>query len=211
LYVLNVCMLLHATLSSWWVGLSYFTKTTCTCLLIWEAVGASVRLVHPRISRTWLKLPVANCFATDRYKAVTHWVLFLVICLWCLFWNSSFYYTYPFFPLDLLAVWWRCVFWMWPFLICTFHLFCNTWYLQQLFPICTLPAGHSHLFVVTPHWKFGTQESGLRLQGSHREEPTNNDKCFRTLLFLKTKSNLIFSLTFSFVICVSRLCTNLTS
>jgi hypothetical protein len=40
----------------------------CTCLFLWEPVVASVRLVHPR---TWFKPPVANCFATDRSKAVT--------------------------------------------------------------------------------------------------------------------------------------------
>ena len=76
---LYVCMLLHATLLSWWVGWSYFTKTTCACLLIWEPVGASVRLVHPR---TWFKPPVAICFATDRSKAVTPRVLTFVNCLW---------------------------------------------------------------------------------------------------------------------------------
>ncbi len=81
-YVLYVCVLLHATLSGWSVGWSYFTKTTCACLFIREPVGASVRLVHPR---TWLKPPVANCFATDRSKAVTPRVLFFVNCLWCPF------------------------------------------------------------------------------------------------------------------------------
>ncbi len=81
-YVLYVCVLLHATLSGWSVGWSYFTKTTCACLFIREPVGASVRLVHPR---TWFKPPVANCFATDRSKAVTPRVLFFVNCLWCPF------------------------------------------------------------------------------------------------------------------------------
>ena len=87
-YVLYVCMLLHTTLLSWWVGWSYFTKTTCACLLIWEPVGASVRLVHPR---TWFKPPVAICFATDRSKAVTPRVLTFVNCLWRLFWNWLLY------------------------------------------------------------------------------------------------------------------------
>ena len=87
-YVLYTCMFLHATLLSWCVGWSYFTKTTCTCLLIREPVGASVRLVHPRI---WFKPPVANCFASDRSKAVTPRVLTFVNCLWCLFWNWLLY------------------------------------------------------------------------------------------------------------------------
>jgi hypothetical protein len=71
-----------------WACWSYFTKTKCTCLFIWEPVGASVRLVHPR---TWFKPPAANCFATDRSKAVTYRVLNFVNCLWCLFWNWSVY------------------------------------------------------------------------------------------------------------------------
>jgi NAD-dependent SIR2 family protein deacetylase len=71
-YVLHVyvCVLLHATLLSWWLGLGYFTKTTCTCLFIWELVGASVRLLHPR---TWFKPRVANCF--------TFWQKMHVKCL----------------------------------------------------------------------------------------------------------------------------------
>jgi hypothetical protein len=87
-YVLYVCVLLHTTLLSGWVGWSYFTKTTCACLLIWEPVGASVRLVHPR---TWFKPTVAICFPSDRSKAVTPQLLICVNCLWCLFWNCSFY------------------------------------------------------------------------------------------------------------------------
>ncbi len=75
--ILRSFMLLHTTLLSWWVGWSYFTMTTCTCLIIWEPVGTSVRLVHPR---TWFKPPMANCFATDRSKAVTPKVLFFVNC-----------------------------------------------------------------------------------------------------------------------------------
>jgi hypothetical protein len=74
-YVFNVFVLFHATLLSWWAGWSYFTKTTCNCLLLWEPVGASLRLVH---TRTWLKPPVTNCFATDRSKAVTPMVLCFV-------------------------------------------------------------------------------------------------------------------------------------
>ena len=89
-YVLYVCVLLHATLSGWSVGWSYFTKTTCACLFIREPVGASVRLVHPR---TWFKPPVANCFATDRSKAVTPRVLFFVNCLWCPFEINILIYT----------------------------------------------------------------------------------------------------------------------
>ena len=81
-------MLLHATLSSWSVGWSYFTKTTCAFLFIWEHDGASLRLVHPR---TWFKPPVANCFATDRSNAVTPRVLTFVNCLWRLFWNWLLY------------------------------------------------------------------------------------------------------------------------
>jgi hypothetical protein len=72
----------HATLLGWWVGWSYFTRTTCTCLLIRESVGASARLVHPR---TWFKPPVEDCFAIDRSNAVTLWVLTFVNCLWHLF------------------------------------------------------------------------------------------------------------------------------
>ena len=58
------------------MGWSYFNKTSCACLFIREPVGASVRLVHPR---TWFKPPVANCFATDRSKAVTPQVLIFII------------------------------------------------------------------------------------------------------------------------------------
>jgi hypothetical protein len=77
-YVLYVCVLLHATLSGWSVGWSYFTKTTCACLFIREPVGTKVSLVH---LRTWFKPPVANCFATDRNKAVSHGFSFsLIVC-----------------------------------------------------------------------------------------------------------------------------------
>jgi hypothetical protein len=86
-------------------------------LLPWKPVVASVRLVHPR---TWFKPTVANCFATDRSKAVTPQVFSFVNCLWCLFWNWSFYYPCSL-SLYFLAVWGGCVFWMWPFLICIFH------------------------------------------------------------------------------------------
>jgi hypothetical protein len=40
--------------------------------------GASVRLVHPR---TWFKPPVAHCFISNRYRAVTPRVLIYVDCL----------------------------------------------------------------------------------------------------------------------------------
>jgi hypothetical protein len=98
----------------------YFTKTPCTCLFIWEHVGASVRLVHPR---TWFKHLVANYFATDCSKAVTPRVLFFVNFLWCLIWN---WYSYTCkhmfsFPLHFIAAWGGCVFWVWWFLICIFH------------------------------------------------------------------------------------------
>jgi hypothetical protein len=83
-YGLYVCVVLHATLSSWGLGWSYLNKTTWTCLFIWEPVVASVRLVH---SRTWLKPQVANCFYTERPNAVTPRVLMFVNCLWCLSWN----------------------------------------------------------------------------------------------------------------------------
>jgi hypothetical protein len=63
--------------------------------------GASVRLVHPR---TLFKPQVANCFATDRSKAVTSRVLIFVNCLWCLFWNWSFYMPCLFF----LSSSWLC-------------------------------------------------------------------------------------------------------
>jgi hypothetical protein len=76
-YVLYVCVLLPATLTSWWVGWSYLTKTTCICLFVWEPDGASVRSVHPRIR---FKPPVANCFATDRFKAVAQKILFFAVC-----------------------------------------------------------------------------------------------------------------------------------
>ncbi len=118
-YVLYVCVLLHATLSGWSVGWSYFTKTTCACLFKREPVGASVRLVHPR---TWFKPPVANCFATDRSKAVTSRVLFFVNCLWCPF-EINILYAHALFPSLIFAAWGGCVFWVWRFLICIFHFF----------------------------------------------------------------------------------------
>jgi hypothetical protein len=77
-YVLYVCVILHATSLSRWVGWSYFIKTTCTCLLICEPFGASVRLVQ---SRTWFKPSMANCFATDGSKVVTPRVLLKLIFL----------------------------------------------------------------------------------------------------------------------------------
>jgi hypothetical protein len=52
------------------------------CLLLHLPGGASVRLVH---ARTWFKPAIANCFATDRSKAVTPRVLTFVNCLWRLF------------------------------------------------------------------------------------------------------------------------------
>jgi hypothetical protein len=49
-------------------------------------------LVHPT---SWITPPVANCFATDRSKAVTPMVLVFVNCLWCLIWNwYLFLYTF---------------------------------------------------------------------------------------------------------------------
>jgi hypothetical protein len=95
---------------------SYFTKTICTCLFIWEHVGASVRLLHPR---TWFK-PQWQ-IATDRSR--TPMVLFFVKCLWCLIWNWYCYKTTLSFSLYVLAAWGGCVFWAWRFLICIFHFF----------------------------------------------------------------------------------------
>jgi hypothetical protein len=62
--------------------------------------GNCVRLVHPR---SWLKNPVANCFATDRSKAIHPMVLFIVNCLWCLIWYWFSYKLMLFFPLYFLA------------------------------------------------------------------------------------------------------------
>ncbi len=93
-YVLYVCVLLHAKLSGWSVGWSYFTKTSCACLFIREPVGASVRLVR---YRTLFKPPVANCFATDRSKAVTQGFSFsLIVCGVLL--KLIFLYTHALFP-----------------------------------------------------------------------------------------------------------------
>jgi hypothetical protein len=72
--------------ASRWNG--FDSGSCCACLLIWEPVRASVRLVQPR---TWFKPPVAICFATDRSKAVTPRVLTFVNCLWRLFWNWLLY------------------------------------------------------------------------------------------------------------------------
>jgi hypothetical protein len=46
---------------------------------------ASVRLVH---NRTWIKPPMARCFATDRSTLVTIRVLTFVNCLWGIFIND---------------------------------------------------------------------------------------------------------------------------
>jgi hypothetical protein len=73
-------MLLHATLSSGWVGWNYFNKTTCTCLSLREPIGTSVRLVHPK---TRFKNPSGKLFATDHSKAATPRVLIFVNCGIC--------------------------------------------------------------------------------------------------------------------------------
>jgi ABC-type phosphate/phosphonate transport system permease subunit len=118
-YVLYVCVLLHSTLFSWWVGWSYFTKTTCTCSFIWQPVVGSVRLVY---RRTCFKHPVTNCFATDRSKVVTPRFLIFVNCLWRPLWNWLLYNRILFSSL-FVSVWGCCVCWMWPFLIGIFHCF----------------------------------------------------------------------------------------
>jgi hypothetical protein len=46
-------------------GLKLFQRDNLYMLFIWEPVGASMRLVHPR---TWFKPPVTICFAMDRCK-----------------------------------------------------------------------------------------------------------------------------------------------
>jgi hypothetical protein len=56
----------------------------CKRIVLILSTQASVRLEH---HRTWFQPLVANCFATDRSKAVTPRVIFFVYCLWCLFWN----------------------------------------------------------------------------------------------------------------------------
>jgi hypothetical protein len=64
---------------------------------------------------------MAKYIATERSKAVTFIVLIFVNC--GVYFESDHFINTCSLLLNLFALWEGCVFWMWPILIRTFHIF----------------------------------------------------------------------------------------